>query len=225
MKATQKDFASLAARAAGQARVFFFCGPDEAGAHDAAARIVSLLPDAGERIELSGSEVKRDPVRLGDEARSTSLFGGTRHIVVRASGDEAHDAVEILLGGEVPPCPVLIVASSASDKSRTAKLLEKRDDALVDVVDDRLQLRPLPPLNLLCPDKPDRLLKRPFDRQLGCNQSFRGDAFGYGQLVTEPTPNNRVDARFAQRIEGLLDFQQIEAGSEIHARAGNVEIT
>lgn len=131
MKATQKDFASLAARAAGQARVFFFCGPDEAGAHDAAAKIVSLLADPGERIELSGSEVKRDPVRLGDEARSTSLFGGTRHILVRASGDEAHDAVEVLIGGEVPPCPVLIVASGATDKSRTAKLLEKRDDALV----------------------------------------------------------------------------------------------
>ena len=75
-------------------------------------------------------------MRLGDEARSTSLFGGARHILVRASGDEAHDAVENLLGlidaGEgAGACPVLIVATSATDKARTAKLLEKRGDALV----------------------------------------------------------------------------------------------
>ena len=54
----------------------------------------------------------------------------------RASGDEAHDAVKTLLdtidsGEGEGACPVLIVASSATDKSRTAKLLEKRGDALV----------------------------------------------------------------------------------------------
>ena len=131
MKASQKDFASAAPRAAKACNIFFFCGPDEAGAHDAAARITVLLDDAGERIEFSGAELKRDPVRLGDEARSSSLFGGTRHILVRASGDDAFDAVEILLTGDVEPCPVLIVASGATDKSRTAKLLIDRKDALV----------------------------------------------------------------------------------------------
>lgn len=131
MKATQKDFRSLAPRAAREARVFFFCGPDEAGAHDAAHQIAALLPDAGERVELAGADLKRDPVRLGDEARSTSLFGDKRHIWVRASGDEVHDAVQNLLDGEGEPCPVLVVASSATDKSRTAKLLAGRSDALV----------------------------------------------------------------------------------------------
>ena len=131
MKATQKDFATVAQRAVQNARVFFFCGPDEAGAHDAAQKVLSLLPNPGERIELSGTELRRDPVRLGDEARSTSLFGGARHIWVRAQGDEAHDAVEVLVGGEIEPCPVLIVAQSATDKSRTAKLLADRPDALV----------------------------------------------------------------------------------------------
>jgi DNA polymerase-3 subunit delta len=131
VKATQRDFAGVAPRAAAAARVFFFCGPDEAGAHDAADKILALLPDPGERIELSGAELKRDPVRLGDEARSNSLFGDTRHILVRAQGDEAHDAVEVLLSGEVEPCPVLIVAAGASDKSRTAKLLADRPDAFV----------------------------------------------------------------------------------------------
>ncbi len=131
MKASQKDFKTHAPRAAREARVFFFCGPDEAGAHDAANHLLTLLSDPGERIELSGGELRKDPVRLGDEARSTSLFGDTRHIWVRASGDEAHDAVENLLAGEVEGCPVLVVASGATDKSRTAKLLANRPDALV----------------------------------------------------------------------------------------------
>ena len=131
MKATQRDFAGIAPQAAQAAQVFFFCGPDEAGAHDAAQKILALLDDPGERIDFSGGDLKRDPVRLGDEARSSSLFGGARHIFVRAQGDEAHDAVEVLLAGEVEPCPVLIVATGATDKSRTAKLLANRPDALV----------------------------------------------------------------------------------------------
>lgn len=135
MKATQANFGGAANRAARECSVFFFCGPDEAGASAAATRIIALLDDPGECIELSGGELRKDPVRLGDEARSTSLFGDTRHIFVRASGDEAHDAVKILLEsvdqGQGRICPVLIVATSATDKARTAKLLEKRGDALV----------------------------------------------------------------------------------------------
>lgn len=135
MKASQKDFASVAPRAVRDAVVFFFCGPDEAGAAAAALRIASMLKDPGERVELAGADLRRDPVMLADEARSTSLFAGARHIVVRASGDEAHDALANHLGaidaGEGAACPVLVVATSATDKSRTAKLLEKRGDALV----------------------------------------------------------------------------------------------
>ncbi len=135
MKATQKDFLAVAPRAARQAKVFFFCGPDEAGAAAAAQRIAAMLEEPGERIELAGADLRRDPVLLADEARSSSLFADARHIVVRASGDEAHDALANHLAaidsGEGAPCPVLVVASSATDKARTAKLLEKRDDALV----------------------------------------------------------------------------------------------
>ena len=135
MKATQKDFLAVAPRAARQAKVFFFCGPDEAGAAAAAQRVAAMIEDPGERIELSGADLRRDPVLLADEARSSSLFAEARHIVVRASGDEAHDALAnhlvALDAGEGSACAVLVVATSATDKSRTAKLLEKRGDALV----------------------------------------------------------------------------------------------
>lgn len=135
MKATQKDFARGLPAGAQAARMFFFCGPDEAGASAAANRIAAALPDAGDRVELTGADLKRDPALLGDEARSTSLFGGQRHIWVRASGDEAHDALQILIetadAGAGAAAPVLVIATSATDKSRTAKLLEKRKDAMV----------------------------------------------------------------------------------------------
>ena len=135
MKATQKDFLAVAPRAVRAAKVFFFCGPDEAGAAAAAQRIADLLEEPGERVELSGADLRKDPVLLADEARSTSLFAGARHIVARVSGDEGHDAlanhVAAIDAGEGEPCPVLVVATSATDKARTAKLLEKRGDALV----------------------------------------------------------------------------------------------
>ena len=50
MKASQKDFKSLAPRAAREAHVFFLCGPDDAGVQDAAQLLISLLPDAGVRL-------------------------------------------------------------------------------------------------------------------------------------------------------------------------------
>ncbi len=135
MKATHKDFLRGPPPAARDARIFFFCGPDEAGATAAANRVTEALADAGERVELAGADLRRDPALLGDEARSTSLFGGARHIWVRASGDDAHDALQFLIetaeAGAGEAAPVIIVATSATDKSRTAKLLEKRKDALV----------------------------------------------------------------------------------------------
>ena len=49
MKATHKDFLRGPPPAARDARIFFFCGPDEAGATAAANRVAEALADAGER--------------------------------------------------------------------------------------------------------------------------------------------------------------------------------
>ncbi|MHA7820777.1 MAG: DNA polymerase III subunit delta [Erythrobacter sp.] len=135
MKAKGQDFARGLPRSVSQASIFFFCGPDEAGASAAAAKVIEALPEAGERVDLAGGDLKRDPAMLCDEARSSSLFGESRHIFVRATGDEAHDALKALIetgeAGAGDAAPVLVVATSATDKSRTAKLIEKRKDALV----------------------------------------------------------------------------------------------
>ena len=136
MKATQSNFLTLAQKAHGEIAIWFFCGPDEGGAQLAASRALAMLLEAGERVELTGGELKADPVRLVDEARSTSLFGGARHIWARVAGDEALKAVETFLemaavGETAGACPVFILATAATDKSRTAKLLIDRKDALV----------------------------------------------------------------------------------------------
>ncbi|MEE4153417.1 MAG: DNA polymerase III subunit delta [Erythrobacter sp.] len=135
MKLRHTEFNRGVPRQALEAGIVFLCGPDEAGASAAAAKIVAALPEPGERVELSGADLKRDPALLGDEARSGSLFGDKRHILVRAQGDDAHDAVRALIetseAGAGAAAPVIIVATSATDKARTAKLLEKRADGLV----------------------------------------------------------------------------------------------
>ncbi|MEL7198010.1 MAG: DNA polymerase III subunit delta [Pseudomonadota bacterium] len=135
MKFKNSDFARGIPRNALAANIAFFCGQDEAGASAAAQALVEAMPEPGERIELSGGDLKADPARLGDEARSSSLFGDKRHIWVRANGDEAHEALKILIetgeAGAGDAAPVIVVATSATDKSRTAKLLEKRGDAFV----------------------------------------------------------------------------------------------
>ena len=130
MKATQKNFGGTIDRAVRAARVFYLCGPDDAGASDAAGRIMAMLGTA-ERVDLTGADLKRDPARLADEARSASLFGDARVIRITMAGDEAHDAVAGLIADTVPGWPVVIHATGATDKSRLAKLLEPRADALV----------------------------------------------------------------------------------------------
>lgn len=136
MKATQRDFPALARRLAGDIALWFFCGPDEGGAAAAMASAIALLPDPGERVEMTGADLKADPVLLVDEARSSSLFGGKRHIVARVAGEEAAKAIEVFLemadlGQTAQACPVFVIASNATDKSRSAKLLIDRRDALV----------------------------------------------------------------------------------------------
>ena len=116
MKLTQKDFAAKAPGAARTAGIFFFCGQDEAGASAAAQALIGMLPEAGERVEMAGAQLRADPALLGDEARSNSLFGDTRHIYARVTGDEAHDALKLLTEtgdmGAGEACPVVVVATS-----------------------------------------------------------------------------------------------------------------
>lgn len=108
-------------------RFFLFFGPDEAGARALARR----AGGDSERIDLSGSELKRDPARLADEAAAISLFGGARHIVVDISGDEALAAIEALMEAPVAGNPVVLLAGNLGKGSRLLKLADAAPDAIV----------------------------------------------------------------------------------------------
>jgi DNA polymerase-3 subunit delta len=91
-------------------------GPDEAG-----SRALARLGE-GERIEISGSELRSDPARLADEAASLSLFGDKRHIVVEPAGDEVVPAVEALLGVSAAGNSVALIAGALKPTSKLLKL-------------------------------------------------------------------------------------------------------
>ena len=82
-----------------------------------------MLPEAGERVEMSGAQLRADPALLGDEARSSSLFGDTRHIYARVTGDEAHDA----LTGQVNDNSVTLRRNIQSNTDTTRIIQENLD--------------------------------------------------------------------------------------------------
>jgi DNA polymerase III subunit delta len=103
-------------------RCFLLYGPDEAGSHALADRLANAMGAEAERIDLDGPALAKDPALLADEAASSSLFGGARHIRVRANGDEIADAVEALLANAQPGNPVAIMAGALKPSSRLVKL-------------------------------------------------------------------------------------------------------
>ena len=130
VKATQKDFAALARARRATATVFFFCGPDEAGAQ----RCGRTHRRAARRSRRTGRAVRRraaSAIRCGWATRRAP----PRCSAARAISSSAPRAMKSTMrskccwradGRWCEPCPVLIVATGATDKSRTAKLLDGR---------------------------------------------------------------------------------------------------
>jgi DNA polymerase-3 subunit delta len=108
-------------------RLVLLYGPDEAGSR-ALAKLAGA--NGGERVELSGADLKSDPTRLADEAASMSLFGDTRYVVVEPAGDEVVPAVERLLESNAAGNLVLIVAGSLKPTSKLLKLALASKQAL-----------------------------------------------------------------------------------------------
>ena len=68
MKLTSKDFAAKGRNAAQDCGVFFFCGQDEAGASAAAGDLAGWLPEPGERVEMSGADLRGANLHSADLA-------------------------------------------------------------------------------------------------------------------------------------------------------------
>lgn len=106
-----------------KARVVLVYGPDEGLIRE---RVLALMHSAVEDLsdpfrvaELTGPQLKTEPVTLADEAAAIALTGGRRVVRVRDAGDEATEAVKILL--DTPAAEALVVLS-AGDLKATSSL-------------------------------------------------------------------------------------------------------
>lgn len=102
-------------------RLYLLYGPDEAGSRAQAKRLERAMGPGAERVDLDGVTLKGDPVRLTDEAASTSLFGDKRHIRLTLSGDEAMAAIEALLDAPAAGNPVVAIAGALKPTSALLK--------------------------------------------------------------------------------------------------------
>ena len=122
MKANRAEIERALDRPSETIRCFLLYGPDEAGSRALADRLAKAMGAEAERIDFEGAALAKDPALLADEAASNSLFGGTRWIRVRASGDEAIEAVEALLAAPQAGNPVAIIAGALKPASKLLKL-------------------------------------------------------------------------------------------------------
>lgn len=122
MKAGKGEIERALDRPTDNVRCFLLYGPDESGSRALADRLARAMGADAERIDFEGAALAKDPALLADEAASSSLFGGARHIRVRANGDEVADAVEALLASPQAGNPVAIIAGALKPGSRLLKL-------------------------------------------------------------------------------------------------------
>ena len=122
MKANRAEIERALDRPSDNIRCILLHGPDEAGSRALADRLAKAMGADAERIDLDGATLAKDPALLADEAASTSLFGGSRWIRIRANGDEITEAVEALLSAPQAGNPVVIIAGALKPASKLLNL-------------------------------------------------------------------------------------------------------
>jgi DNA polymerase-3 subunit delta len=130
VKANRAQIESALKARGGQNRFLLLYGPDDSGSRGLATILAQAMGAESERVDLAGADLKNDPARLADEAASMSLFGGARHILVEANGDEIVAAVEALIEAPAAGNPVVIVAGALRPASRLLKLALAEPTAL-----------------------------------------------------------------------------------------------
>lgn len=122
MKASREQIERAIDGGAGDTRLFFLYGPDEAGSHALATRLEKAMGQGAERIDLDGATLKSDPARLADEAASLSMFGDRRWIKITPLGEEALPAIEALLEAPQAGNPAIAVAGALKASAKIVKL-------------------------------------------------------------------------------------------------------
>ena len=127
MKAAKADLARALERPDSAIRLYLLHGADEAASRDIAGRLAAKLvdpDDAMARVDIEAKSLSSDPGRLADEAAAVSMFGGARLIRVEGAGDEAEEAVRLLLEAPAAGNPAVMTAGALRKGSKLLALAE-----------------------------------------------------------------------------------------------------
>ncbi|MEQ8667295.1 MAG: DNA polymerase III subunit delta [Rhodospirillales bacterium] len=110
-------------------RVVLLFGPDQGMVLERSRAlgrtVVDDLADPFAVVDLSESDLKDDPVRLGDEARALSFGGGRRLVRVRGGGEPVADALKRYLEAPGDGSLVIVEAGDLAPKAALRATCEK----------------------------------------------------------------------------------------------------
>ncbi len=122
MKANKATLGASLDRPDPAVRFYLFYGPDDAGSHALAHRLLKSL--GAERFVVTAGAVKGDPALLADEAGAMGLFGDKRLLWIEPAGDEIADGVAGLLGAPAVESVAIAIAGALKKSSALLKLAE-----------------------------------------------------------------------------------------------------
>lgn len=131
------------------AGIFLSYGPDQGLVRETARRLMDVFagndPDPMSEITFDAAELAADPSRLAVEARTPSMFGGTRRIRVRNATkaltatlsellDDMPDAIIVLEAASLPPRDALRALAEANRNARALPCYADNDAALGELI-------------------------------------------------------------------------------------------
>ena len=122
MKANKATLGASLDRPDPGVRFYLFYGPDDAGSHALAHRLLKSL--GAERFVVTAGAVKGDPALLADEAGAMGLFGDKRLLWIEPAGDEIAEGVAGLLGAPAVESVAIAIAGMLKKSSALLKLAE-----------------------------------------------------------------------------------------------------
>jgi DNA polymerase-3 subunit delta len=115
-------------------RILLFYGPDDGlvaeRSVDFARRVIGDSGDPFALVRLESNEVADDPGKLADEAHSVPLFGGTRAILLRMSGNRnINPSIEAVLDNPPSDAWVAVTAGELRRDAPLRRLCENHPNA------------------------------------------------------------------------------------------------
>lgn len=136
------------------AGVFLVYGPDQGLVRESARHLIRHYggesPDPMTEITLDAADLAGEPSRLAVEARTTSMFGGTRRVRVRGATkalaptltellDDMPDAVIVLEAGNLPPRDGLRALAESHGQARALPCYADSNESLRGLIRSTLQ--------------------------------------------------------------------------------------